>query len=269
MPTRPLVARRHLFRTGTLRYFAVRYTNLENFDMNLNTPLDDAEGLVLYTLPANEHEVVQLRKKACEVDTEKHKAVLIAIPYSVGFLIDAVSGLAYLDWVQENTLELEGDAVARRELSVRRIEAERDVSKRLKEIFWSDSEGTCTWYRNGQPVDTINSQRTRNAYLSKLCDEVYDETPIIRNELINRRKISGAVTAARKKLIQRMLKDGDKKNLGITGYPAEMSIYRSLLLNTGIHRKVEGVWGFHPPKTADANRMAPTWKAIEKFLAEV
>ena len=43
MPTRPLVARRHLFQTGTLRYFAVRYTDLENFDADLREPLSDAE----------------------------------------------------------------------------------------------------------------------------------------------------------------------------------------------------------------------------------
>ena len=45
-----------------------------------------------------------------------------------------------------------------------------------------------------------------------------------------------------------------------------MSIYRSLLWNTGIHREVSGVWGFHPPKPDDKNRTAHTWNAIEAFL---
>ena len=282
MPTRPLVARRHLFRTGTLRYFAVRYTDVENFDTDLNTPLDDADGLVLYALPTNEQEVVQLMEKASEgrdreiaptggvtseVETETHKAVLIAIPNSIGVLQDAVSGLAYLHWVAENTPELEGDAVARRELSVRRMEAERDVSNRLTEIFGGDSEGMCAWYHNGQPID-INSQRARNEYLSEICDAVYHKTPLIRNELINRRKISSAVATARKKLVQAMFENGDREDLGIIGYPAEMSIYRSLLWNTGIHRKVSGAWGFHPPETDDKNRILPTWEAIETFLDE-
>ena len=39
LPARPLVARKHLFETGTLRYFAVRYTDLENFDADLEEPL--------------------------------------------------------------------------------------------------------------------------------------------------------------------------------------------------------------------------------------
>lgn len=45
-----------------------------------------------------------------------------------------------------------------------------------------------------------------------------------------------------------------------------MSIYRSLLWNTGIHRKVERVWGFHPPKSNDKSNIKHTWKAIEGFL---
>ena len=265
MLTRPLVARRHLFQTGTLRYFTVRYTDLENFDADLAEPLNDADGFILYALPASEEEVTKLFEKVNDRNTANREEVLIAIPRTIGFLQDAVTQLAYLHWIAENTPELEGDAVARRELSVRMIEAERGVTDRLVEIFGENSEGACTWYHKGQPAD-INSPKARNTYLSEICDVVYHKTPFIPNELINRRKISGAATTARKKLIQAMLVNGDKKNLGITGYPAEMSIYRSLLWNTGIHSEVEGIWEFHPPKPDDNNNILPAWKAIEDFL---
>ena len=265
MPTRSLVARRHLFEKGTLHYFAIRYTDLEGFDRDLKEPLGDADGLLLYALPANEQEVAQLTKKARGIDPMKWKEVLIAIPRSVGSLRDAATELTYLNWVAENTPELEGDSVARRELSARLTEAEREVSDQLATIFGRENEGTCIWYHKGQSTD-IDSERARNEYLSVICDEIYDETPVIRNELINRRKISGTVTTARKKLIQAMLENEDKEDLGITGYPPPMSIYRSLLWNTGIHREVGGVWGFHPPKTPNENRIMPTWKTIEDFL---
>ena len=264
-PPRPLIARRHLFEKGTLRYFTVRYTDLENFDTVLAEPLDDADGLVIYTLPANEHEVNRLIRKASGEDVSDRKEVLIAIPSSIRFLRDAVTELACLQWIQDHTPELEGDPVARRELSIRWIEAEHSIDDQLTTIFTGDSETPCRWFHKGQPV-TINSQRARNEHLSKICDEVYQKTPFIRNELINRRKISGAVTTARKKLIQAMLEKGDQENLGITGYPAEMSIYRSLLWSTGIHREVLGIWGFHPPKQDDKSRIAYTWNAIEAFL---
>ena len=264
-PPRPLIARRHLFEKGTLRYFAVRYTDIENFDASLNEPLGDADGLVLYTLPAGEHEVNQFVEKANSEDAIAREEVLIAIPDSTRFLRDTVTELACLRWISENTPELEGDATARRELSIRWVEAERDVSEQLVVIFGGDSEEPCRWFHKGQQVG-INSERVRNEHLSKICDEVYHKTPFIRNELINRRKISGAVTTARKKLIQAMLENGDQENLGITGYPAEMSIYRSLLSDAGIHREVSGMWGFHPPKTDDKNQIKHTWNAIEAFL---
>ena len=261
----PLVARRHLFETGTLRYFAVRYTDIENFDADLKKPLGDADGLVLYTLPANEHEVNQLVEKASENVLASRQEVLIAIPQTTGTLQEAVTQLAHLYWVSDNTPELEGDRIARLELSIQQVQAEKEVSDRVTAIFGEDSKNACTWYHKGQPVN-INSERSRNAHLSAICDEIYDKSPIIRNELINRREISGAATTARKNLIKAMLENGDKKNLGIKSYPPQMSIYGSLLWDTGIHREVEGVWGFHPPKTDDENRMEHTWKVIEEFL---
>ena len=264
-PPRPLIARRHLFEKGTLRYFDVRYTDLENFDVNLNEPFSDADGLVLYALPGSENEVSQFIEKAKGKAATEGQNVLIGIPYATRFLRDAVTELACLHWISENTPELEGDAVARRELSIRWLKAERDVADQLAAIFSGDGEAPCRWFHKGQEVD-INSLRARNEYLSKICDEVYHKTPLIRNELINRRKISGAVTTARKKLIQAMLENADQENLGITGYPAEMSIYRSLLWNTGMHRETDNVWGFHPPKPDDKNRIAHTWNAIEDFL---
>ena len=265
LPTRPLVARRHLFETGTLRHFAVRYTDLENFDADMEKPLDDADGLVLYVLPLNEHEVEQLIEKAAKTDLANRQEILIAIPHSIGTLQDTVTQLTSLRWIAENTPELAGDPVARGELSTQQLQAEKEALNRLTTIFGKGSKDTCTWYHEGEPVN-IDSQRARNAYLSEICDAVYNETPIIRNELINRRKISGAVTTARKKLIQAILEKDDQEDLGITSYPPEMSIYRSLLWDTGIHRKIEGTWGFHPPKPDDKNRITHTWNAIETFL---
>ena len=278
----PLIARRHLFVTGTLRYFTVRYTDLEEFDTDL-LPSDDTDGLVLYTLPASELEAEQLAEKATKASVADREDVLIAIPQSTGFLRDAVLELWCLDWVEEKTPELAGDATARRELWARRTEAEREVSEQLTSLFSGNiaspqekigstpngkgDTGGCSWYHNGQPTP-ITSRRALNEYLSTICDSVYNATPFLRNELINRRQISSQAASARKKLIAGMLDSQHLEKLGIDGYPPEMSIYLSLLFDTGIHRHVSGVWGFHPPHTDDKNRLSPTWSEIEKFLDE-
>ena len=289
MQPQPLIARRHLFVTGTLRYFAVRYTDLERFNEDLQMPSDDidgsddADGLVLYALPASELEVEQLIEKATEASVVNREEVLIAIPQSIGSLQRVVLELWCLGWVEENTPELAGDETARRELRARRTETEREVSAQLTALFGgilaspqvevgfaSDSKGNaggCLWYHSGEPTP-IASRRGLNEYLSAICDSVYNATPILRNELINRRQISSQAASARKKLIGGMLEFPHLEKLGIDGYPPEMSIYLSLLFDTGIHRCVSGVWGFHPPNTDDKNQISLTWLEIENFLNE-
>ena len=266
LPPQPLIARRHLFLTGTLRYFTVRYTDVERFDADLEEPLGDADGLILYALPASEFEAETLVKKATEVADRKE--VLIAIPLSIGTLQDAVAELSRLRWVEKNTPELAGDDTARRELAARITEADRTVFDQLSSLFGAtiaDPDGRkCTWYHAGNTV-RISSRRELNAYLSGICDSVYYKTPIIRNELINQRQLSHSAARARRMLIKGMLESGDQENLDITGYPPEMSVYLSLLSDTGIHRSVSGEWGFHPPQKSD-NKMWLTWEAIEEFL---
>ena len=284
----PLIARRHLFVTGTLRYFAVRYTDLERFDEDLQMSSDDtdgsddADGLVLYALPASELEAKQLVEKATEALAADREDVLIAIPQSIDSLRDAVLELWCLQWVEENTPALAGDATARRELWARRGEAEQEVSEQLNSLFGGiaapqvgtgfmpngkSNAGGCAWYHNGQPI-RITSRRALNEYLSEICDSVYNATPILRNELINRRKISSQAASARRKLIGGMLEFPHLEKLDIDGYPPERSIYLSLLFDTGIHRQVSGIWGFHPPNANDKNQFSPTWSEIEGFLSE-
>lgn len=269
LPPQPLIARRHLFLTGTLRYFTVRYTDVESFDADLEEPLGDADGLVLFSLPASEFEAETLVQKATEV--EDRKEVLIAIPQSIGILQDAVAELARLRWVEKNTPELAGDDTARRELAARITEADRTVFDQLSSLFGATiadpDGGKCTWYHAGNTV-RINSRRELNAHLSGICDSVYYKTPIIRNELINQRQLSHSAARARRMLIKGMLESGDQEKLGVVGYPPEMSVYLSLLSDTGIHRSVSGEWGFHPPQKSHDNKMWLTWEAIEAFLGD-
>ena len=283
MQPRPLIARRHLFVKGTLRYFTVRYTDLEGFDADLQMP-DEADGLLLYALPTSDFEEKQLRKKATEASVRARKEVLIAIPQSIGLLRDAVLELWCLGWVEDKTPELDGDATARRELWVRRGEAEREVSAQLTALFGGTiaapqvggslahndkgNTGGYLWYHKGRREKQIASRRTLNEYLSSICKSVYPKTPILRNELINRRQISSQAASARRKLIAAMLEFQGQENLGINGYPPEMSIYLSLLFNTRIHRRVSGVWGFHPPKAGNKSRIFPIWLEMEEFLNE-
>jgi hypothetical protein len=262
---RPLVAKRHSFQTGTLRYFAVRFADFAEFHRACE-PEEDADGLVVYCLPASQAEFEQLVELAKSAIVRDRLDVLVAIPREVTALREAARDLECLRWVENNTPELKGDAVARRELRARLAIAEERVAKEIQALF-SPSQlvaRTTLWFHRGIQQDIPNS-RSLAHFLSDICDVVYLDTPRLRNELINRRSLSSAAAAARRNLIEAMIANGGSEKLGFAGTPPEVSMYVSVLGATRIHRYETAGWVFGPPR--GDNGLLHVWEAIESFFA--
>ncbi|WP_414564228.1 MULTISPECIES: hypothetical protein [unclassified Anabaena] len=64
------------------------------------------------------------------------------------------------------------------------------------------------------------------------------------NELINRRDLTSQGAKARRELIQAMLEHQYEERLGLEGYGPEVSMYYSLLEETGIHRQEDDNWWY-------------------------
>lgn len=271
---KPIVARRHSFQTGTLRFFDARYVSLGDLGAALNEPIGDADGLILYAIALNAAELKAFTEKARDQGMDDLPQVLIAVPQETAKLREAVLEVACLSWVKDNTPELAGDRVARNELQSRLTEAEKAVTQLLQSFFDSDADGTsahagrgCMWYHKGERVE-VSSQRALQEYLSEVCRDVFHMAPVLHNEMINRRQISTTAASARRELIEAMLARGDEKALGIEGYPPQKSMYFSLLEKTGIHREQDGRWGFYSPTLENGTRMEGVWNAIDQFFAE-
>ena len=103
--------------------------------------------------------------------------------------------------------------------------------------------------------------------LSEICDTRFASSPIIWNELINRRTLSSQSAAARRNLIEAMLKKADQPQMGIEGYPPERSVYESLLAKGGLHQQVDDEhWQIQPPSEEDPLKLKPVWKAINDYI---
>jgi hypothetical protein len=262
---RPIIAKRHSYQTGTLRYFEVRFADAATFSRHL-APATDADGILIYCLPATKAEGRDLATLAAGSEIRDRLDVLVAIPKESQSLRDAVRQLELLRWVQNNTPELQTDAVARRELRSMLSIAERTVTSEVQRLFApgeARNQGT-QWFHHGMPLKVLDVRRL-SSFVSSLCDKIFAETPVLRNELINRRSLSSAAAAARRNLIDAMIQKGSETRLGLVGYPPEVSIYASLLEETGIHRA--GIQGheFGPPKRGSS--FGGVWRAIEGFLA--
>ncbi|WP_281222282.1 hypothetical protein [Photobacterium sanguinicancri] len=121
---------------------------------------------------------------------------------------------------------LQHDKVAQKEYESRRNSCEQALTDAIHNAFEK-----ADWFYNGLVYKTESlSQITTFA-----ADRLFSKTPEIKNELVNRNKLSGTAVSALKKLLEAMLYHEDEENLGISGFPPEKSMYISCLKNTQIH----------------------------------
>lgn len=269
LPPRPLVARRHSYHTGTTRAFAVRYADAHSdYEALLSEPAE-ANGLVVLCIPVNMGDEQSFLTWARDPDIAARADVVIGIAQPAPRLLELLYELLALQWVHEHTPELRDDTVARREWRARRDDVEMFIQQHLEMAFGSQQLAeavTCRWFYRGQEVTPQVGSRLA-AFLSVVCDDLYEMTPRLWNELINRRRLSSQAAAARRNLIEAMLTRPHQPTLGISGYPPERSMYESLLRESGLHRQDEnGHWYFAPPSSDDPLGLAPTWEAIADYI---
>lgn len=270
LPPQPIVARRHSYESGTLRFFSVSY--LDSVPSEEDSLTADADGVIACCLPINSAQAERFQQWSTQEDLAGRYDVLVAIPEQIGQLRETASELAALHWVRENTPSLRDDRVARRELDARTAEIEREVAQHIQRLMdpREPPNGTgCAWYWRGA-VQLARNPRAVSELQSRVMDRLYHQTPRIRNELINRRSLSSAAAAARRNIIEWMLESGDREQLGITGFPPERAIYESVLRSTGIHIQNEnGSWGFSPPdRQNDRSNLYPAWQEMERLVFE-
>lgn len=267
---RPLVARRHSFQTGSLRYFSVVYIDdVTKVSENLS-PLKGATGQILVCISSTAKDLEAFRSIASSM-IHKRQDVVFAIPQQIGEIRSSVAELAALRWAWDNTPELRDDRIARREISLRITEAEHFLRRTLVVLLDPREEplgSECLWHWNGE-LQQIRSRVDISQVLSIICDKLYAKTPWIRNELIARRSLSSAAAAARRNLVEKMLAYPTLPVLGIEGYPPERSMYESVIKATGLHREVsEGVWAFLDPPERKQHGLAPLWNQLRQIIFE-
>ena len=105
-----------------------------------------------------------------------------------------------------------------------------------------------TWSFKGEKI-SINNQKTFNRTLSRICTEIYHGTPILKNELFNKTKISSAISVARKNLLEKIISSSENEYLGYSEneFPPDKTIYITLLKKTGIHIEKQGKFVFDKP----------------------
>ena len=267
LPNRPMVARKHSHEVGTMRYFEIRYIDSTVQASHL-LPNDGLDGIIVCCLPNSQNQVNFFNDWIKNVKIASLKNVLVVIPQEIGPIHDAALELRAINWVWHNTPELRDDRIARRELAERTALFEHMLSQAVQKLLDPRPEpfgAEAMWYYLGSKQEQVKDLRDISELLSEVMDNIYHESPCIKNELINRRVISSAASAARRNLVEGMLVNAAQPLLEIEGYPPERSIYESVLKVSGLHNEGEPYWQF-PTEDQDPLYLRPTFKYMENVI---
>lgn len=261
---RPVMARRHFFETGTLRYFDIRYKPVEAAHGALIPEPGESDGEVWLVLPSSKHEADAAARALVEpreVGT-RSRPLVVLVPENVEVLYAYGRELVALEWIERNTPELQGDAVGRRELKSRLTEVKSLLRREVSELV--SGHRPTRWFFEGHE-ELRSSARTLVRFLSDVCDRAYPRAPRIHNELLNRSRLSSAAAAARRNLLEALVERHDRARLGIEKTPPELSMYLSVFEGE-IHHESDGGWELSIREEGDG--IAGVLLEIERFLSQ-
>lgn len=250
-----VVASASYYRTGTPRYFQFVVSN-EPYDVE---PTGDEDGFVNLIFPLE-----YVKDRMIELSASSGKAIIYAYFEDTETIIKHLYEIKKLQYLLDNVV-LE-DRIAKGEI----LKQQAYETQLLNESINSCVEmmnGQVEWYFNGKK-QVINCRKDFNKLLSTVCEFVYNKTPIIRNELFNKQKISSAISLARVNLLDAMIEHWQEEDFGFssTQYPPERTIYNTLLKSSGIHRQNEdGLWILGEPITPELQSL---WNVCTDFLAK-
>ncbi len=238
-------AKEHFYRTGCPRFFQFKISEKPYDEI-----VEDADGIINLIFSENGIENEFVRKSL-----SLSEPILYCL-YSN--LRDIRTTLVELERIQYVKRLYPNDKVAQKEIDKMLVRYKKILNELVFEGLYNNNK--TTWLFNGVTVH-IQSHKLLNRQLSAICDRVYPATPVFRNEMVNKGKLSGAMQPARRNLIKALVANFDKPNFGFPDdkFPPEKTIYLSLLRNTGIHN------GYALARPADESFDA-LWNECLRFL---
>lgn len=250
----PVFAKLYSYETGTQRFFEFKIS--EYPISNKEIPSGEIDGFI--------NLVFNSKLKLAEIE-EVSKNQKEAVVYCFFKNSTEIKNLLFeIEKIQQVIEENKDDKVAKREL-----ENISDSQKRLLNHYITDSiysgSKEVKWYFKGEEKKIVD-KKDFNKLLSQVCSIVYKATPIFKNELVNKHKISASIHTAKRNYFKALANNWHKENLGFDDlkFPPEKTIYLSLLKENGISPIREN--SFSVPTIDKKSSFNELWKTSEKFI---
>lgn len=240
------------YQKGTPRFFEFIISD----DIISKIPMDEVDGYInlIFSDKISIEDVIRHSK-------EEKNAIIYAYYANSSKIQELIFEIDKYQYVLDYKVDKE-DWVAKRELEKGKSFLMGNLKNLVVSSFFS-SESEVNWFFNGQEIAIPNST-VLNRVLSDICDTIYYATPIFKNELLNKYKLSSTMSTARNSFLNALLDNSGQADLAIDKFPPEKAIYKTMLESTGIHKQDKlGGYLFFPPDEISFN---PLWQACEDFF---
>ena len=241
----------HFYQKGTPRFFDYLIRE-EPLDV---VPTGDTDGYIELIFSTNKKVLAQIK----EFSAENEHALIFAYFTNTEAIIEHLYNIKKYLYLLERVID-KSDRVAFSEIQKQKEHEENLLNKAISDNLFSYQDRV-VWVFDGK-VQKVASHRDFNKLLSRVCDKVYSQTPVMINELFNKHKLSGTISSARKSYLTHLIEHNSEVGLGFANdkFPPEKTIYASLLQNTGLHH--DGDFADMPTNKG----FMPLWNACEEFL---
>lgn len=256
----PLIARRYTIETGAIRYFTPYFIDANSYK---NLAEKGNESRILIYISAGQDDMLIFDKYV----KDKFKDTDLVAHCSTGVqLREVVAEYKALIKIENSYKALHTDPIAKKEFEERLSIIEFSKDEIVSSLI--DQPALSSWYFQGRK-HSIKTSRELQRLMTEVLHKIYNQSPIINNELINRDRPSAQAVAARNKLLVAMLENEEDIDLGILKYPPEKSIYKSIIQAAGFHQKNTGdKYQFTDSNIDSKNKLnfKPVWQLLVSFL---
>lgn len=220
------------------RYFRYEYLDVDDFLQIDNTSVfledgkfQDGKVIALYSLGYADR-TKEIQKKVETFSAENIVVIYTKTPF---ILINKAKEYEVLQDIRSDVKFMKENEILSKELNV----MEEDIVKLLSDFLENEFENVdshVTFYHDGKGW-ILDKNITTSTAVDAVCSHFYSETMVINNELINKQYIKTAQTKKPRKIVMESIMNKWSDEKYMTGTSAEATIYRAVMVNSGILAK--------------------------------
>jgi energy-coupling factor transporter ATP-binding protein EcfA2 len=225
-PLSPMVASRHSQKKGILRIFERKFIANEELVQSSVELTESTDGNLFFLVDAYD----KTRNKLSVTG----QPVVLATASKIDDVYETAIEVFALKEVARDAEATNADRTARREIA-ERLGLVQTKLMALVEASWAGPGSE--YYEVSGDKSSKKSGENISQLLSDVCDDFYKDCPVVRNEMIARREVTGQGARARRLLSEAMISHTDFECFDIEGFGPERAMYDAIFKDSGFHKK--------------------------------